>query len=368
VCRALAERGHQVVCFTGSTADPDFPDPEPDLNFEVCHVPPLNSRTLGKDLRSYLYNIRLNQALEERFKWQPPDFVYERYALYGSGTLKWAIRRSVPHMLEINTFLVKEQAHRLHFPRIAQWHEHRIWRMASSVIAVSYALGESIQSLLHPDATMEVMPMAVDPDRFGRTLRESTENPFAELEELRDKLVLVYAGALTAWHGVASFLDMAKVWKEEGLPVHLVLLGGDKKQAAAYRKRIKNRELGEEISALGSVPSEEIPRYLAWADAGIIAHTSKFSSPTKLFEYMASGLPVIAPDQPSIRRVISDEEHGFLFPAEEPEAAARLIKHFLGEEGRARIKTMGAAGRSHVETHHTWDQVVQRIEQMHDTH
>ena len=73
-----------------------------------------------------------------------------------------------------------------------------------------------------------------------------------------------------------------------------------------------------------------------------------WASPLKLFEYMAAGLAVVAPDQENIREVIAHEENGLLFDPGDPEAMPsavarlaedRLLREELGKSGRATIES-----------------------------
>jgi glycosyltransferase involved in cell wall biosynthesis len=92
------------------------------------------------------------------------------------------------------------------------------------------------------------------------------------------------------------------------------------------------------------VPQPEISRRLRSTDIGIVptrgVEGRDASAPLKLFEYMASGLAVVASDLPSIRAVIQHGHNGLLFRDGDPDslaaAVARLIEY---PEERARLAT-----------------------------
>ena len=71
---------------------------------------------------------------------------------------------------------------------------------------------------------------------------------------------------------------------------------------------------------VGHRPHADIPQYLRAADVLVLpnkdgfAMSERHTSPLKLFEYMASGRPIVSSDLPSIREVLSEEEAVFFKP------------------------------------------------------
>jgi glycosyltransferase involved in cell wall biosynthesis len=108
-----------------------------------------------------------------------------------------------------------------------------------------------------------------------------------------DETVLVYSGSLGSWYRLDEMLDFFVVAAETLAPLRMLLLTPhvDRAQAA-----IRGRGLDSHVVARRLAP-DDVPRYLAAADAGICflgRHPSKVaSSPTKYAEYLAAGLPVV---------------------------------------------------------------------------
>ena len=74
--------------------------------------------------------------------------------------------------------------------------------------------------------------------------------------------------------------------------------------------------------------------------------------PTKMFEYMAAGLPVVAADFPLYREILDDGRCGILVPPADPAALARAIEWIFAQPGDA--QAMGQRGRRRVEALYTW--------------
>jgi glycosyltransferase involved in cell wall biosynthesis len=77
------------------------------------------------------------------------------------------------------------------------------------------------------------------------------------------------------------------------------------------------------------------------------------SYPTKLFEYMALGLPVLTTDLPLNRAIVERHGCGLCVPADSPQALADALAWFIEHPEQAR--QMGERGRQAVEQHYNWD-------------
>jgi glycosyltransferase involved in cell wall biosynthesis len=110
----------------------------------------------------------------------------------------------------------------------------------------------------------------------------------------------------------------------------------------------------------GPRPHAEIPALLPAFDVGLVPAINPYASPLKLFEYMAAGVAVVAPDQPNLREVLTAETDALLVPpgAGGPlrEALARLARD---AELRARL---GTAGREKITALDlTWEANARRV-------
>jgi len=119
--------------------------------------------------------------------------------------------------------------------------------------------------------------------------------------------------------------------------LHLLLVGdGPAKEALeAHAARLGVRE---RCTITGIVKREELTGYLAAFDIALQPSVVAYASPLKLFEYLAMGLPVVAPGTPNIREILTDGASGLLFDPDDPasfkSAALRLCED---DELRARL-------------------------------
>src|SRR3989475_9903209 len=152
--RALADLGHEVTVLCTQVSSPTSIEAE--LHAKVRPVPltgwnqglaravRAGNRFLRKPTRKFpdavraLHNLRFFRAAADAARKLHPDFIYERYSLWGTVGLRLAKDRSIPLVLEVNAPLTYEQERyraSLTCPPLARWVERRIWRKAGSSLA-----------------------------------------------------------------------------------------------------------------------------------------------------------------------------------------------------------------------------------------
>jgi len=358
-CRGLQEAGHEVFIVTPRRGE----DVEEHRELEIIEVPPLLSRWLGSDLRHLLYNLRVERALKRIFRERLPDVLYERYSLYSFAGMRLARRFGLPRILEVNTLLVEEQRHRLHFPRLAALAEDKIVRSAPLIVVVSSPLRRAfIERGIAPER-IEVMPMAADVQRF---------HPGVEPVDLRrryrldGKTIVGYVGTLTAWHGIDLLFDVAERFKALEENICIVVVGGEARKVERLREQVRSRRLGDYLLFVGSIPYTEVPRYIKAMDITVIPGSIEWASPTKLFEYQAMAKPSVAPRLVPVVEALDDGREGYLFrPNDSAELAEKILRLHREPEER---EAMGRRARERVMERCVWrhntEKIIERFERM----
>jgi glycosyltransferase involved in cell wall biosynthesis len=112
---------------------------------------------------------------------------------------------------------------------------------------------------------------------------------------------------------------------------------------------------------LGAVPHSQVPAILAAADIGaapfnVQAHPSlahEFHwSPLKIFEYMSSGLPVVAPRIERLAKLICDGTDGILYDGADPDGLADALERLADPALRRRL---GTSARAHAVREFSWE-------------
>jgi glycosyltransferase involved in cell wall biosynthesis len=198
-------------------------------------------------------------------------------------------------------------------------------------------------------------PNAVDIKAFD--IKMIKEEARLKLSLPIHKKIAVYTGHLYGWKGVDTLAAAAKLLPEQFLVVFVGGTVGDVEKFKTVYGTISN------IIITGFKPHDEIPFWQKSADVLVLPNTAKekisayYTSPMKLYEYMASGRPLIASDIPSIREIV-DEQSAVLVAPDDAQALAQAIENITRTEQigddlakQAYAKVQG----------HTWDQRARRI-------
>jgi glycosyltransferase involved in cell wall biosynthesis len=164
---------------------------------------------------------------------------------------------------------------------------------------------------------------------------------------------VVYVGALSATRGMVELVDaLARLESQEA---HLDLVGTFRPET--LRHELEARPGWRRVHHHGWVPRDRVPGILARARVGVVTlHPTRSyveSYPTKMFEYMAAGLPVVASDFPLWREILQEREAGLVVDPRDPEAIAEAVGWLLAHPSEA--KRMGERGRQAVLDRYHWE-------------
>ncbi|MDO9050435.1 MAG: glycosyltransferase [Methylotenera sp.] len=132
-----------------------------------------------------------------------------------------------------------------------------------------------------------------------------------------DCMQLIYIGTVSAPRGRDVMLEGVAEAIRRGFLVHLTIVGAGHDQVSYCNERLADLNIRDHVTLIGRVSGSEIPNLLSKADMGICLWEDKpwwrFNPPTKLFEYLVAGLPVIASDIRTHTRYVKNCENGLIF-------------------------------------------------------
>ena len=284
-----------------------------------------------------------------------PHVIYERYNLYFPSGV-WARRRyGVPLLLEVNAPLYEERSRfgGIALPGLARWSEHYTWRGADLVLPVTSVLAERVAAAGVDRERIRVIPNGINAESFARLpARDDAKRSLG----LENRFVIGFVGFMREWHGLDRVLDFIAQTPMQP-PLHALLVG-DGPARAALETRARELGIVDRVTFTGVIPREGIPGTLAAFDVALQPAVVDYASPLKLFEYLALGLPIIAPDSPNIREVLTDGVNAALFLNGDGAAFVRclqkvcgdaLLRETLSRSARATIETQGLTWRRNAE-------------------
>jgi glycosyltransferase involved in cell wall biosynthesis len=194
-----------------------------------------------------------------------------------------------------------------------------------------------------------VIPNGADPTVFrpDSTARENLRRQYGIPGH---HVVIGFVGILRPWHGVELLLD-AFARASRGRSIHLLIVG-DGPSRAEFEARARSLGLERSVTVTGRVPHERIPSHAAAMDLGVSPRATFYASPMKVPEYMAAGVPVLAPRMPNLIDLVEEGRTGLLFEPEDVDSLADSLERAVDDEVlRAR---MGKAARTAIVQGRSW--------------
>jgi glycosyltransferase involved in cell wall biosynthesis len=340
VAQGLAARGHEVHVATR----PGGRWPSGGVTWHAM-APPLGRRELRWSRSAAIG--RLARRIDA-------DLIMERYHNFGGEGVLAAARLGLPAVLEVNAPVIdypgsgKARLDRaLLFEPMRRWRDH-ICRKVSLFVTPS---AEILPSWIDRRHVLEV-EWGADIDRF-RPDAPGTP-PFRRKD---GRVLCVFAGAFRSWHGVVHLsAALSRLHAAGDDRFGAVFIGDGPERAAAARAA---RDVPG-VTFTGALPHADLPAALAAADIGVAPFDPSkhaplrlgfYWSPLKIFEYMAVGLPVVAPALPRLRRLVEHEREGLLYDPRDPRGLDRALVALASPAVRRR---MGAAARQRVVRDFSW--------------
>jgi glycosyltransferase involved in cell wall biosynthesis len=361
-CHALARRGHQVHMIV--RPDTETPPRDPYVFYGLPRIEPLGierapvrgplfARRLGylafaagrsvgagrpdvvltRDLGIASFLLRLPAAVR-------PPVVYETHGYAPE------VAAALPSLVSTATPPSTAKRRRL------AGRESFVFGAADGYVTITRGLADELE------------------ERFGRRERLAVVPDGVRLEPDIDpapaatggRPVVAYAGHLYAWKGVDVLLEaIARVPEADAL-----IVGGHEREPDFERVRTLARNLGimDRVTFTGLVDPPRVRALLSRATMLALpnpasAISTRFTSPLKLFEYMAAGRPIVASDLPAFREVLVPGETAVLVPPGDPAALADGLRSVIADPALG--ARLAAAARAAVRDY-TWDRRAERLE------
>jgi glycosyltransferase involved in cell wall biosynthesis len=226
------------------------------------------------------------------------------------------------------------------------------------IIALTDACRQVLTSFEVPVSKMIVVGSCVDPGPYEALpsraeCRQSLELPL-------DRQIIGYVGrfeALGSHKGLSTLVEAAGVLRRQGLSPFVLCVGGP---MSAVPDLIETaRAFGmcmDDLRFVDHVSSVEVPKWIRACDVGVLPstrteHLAQFSSPLKVFEFMAAGVPLVAADLPAVREILAHDESAWLVEPEDASALAHGLARLL--QSSALRERLGERAKSDVRAH-TW--------------
>ncbi len=321
MCEAFALAGNEVELVVPRRLNPLKNNPfeyyNVKGNFKIKKLPCLDFVRFGK-IGFFVQSLTFSISVFFYSIFKKCDFAYGRdeLSLYFLTFLKNKKLFWETHTAK-NNFVVK-----------------RALEKADGVISITQGLKDFyLNKYKIKEEKILVAPDGVDLKDFD--IKLTKEELKEKLNLPKDRKIALYTGHLYDWKGAQVLADSSRFFKNDEL---LVFVGGTDKDIEEFKEKNKDKE---NILILGRVPHKKIPFYLKLADVLLLPNSAKseisrlYTSPMKLFEYMASGVPIVASKLPSIEEVLINNINAILVESDNPKALFEGVNKILSDESFA---------------------------------
>jgi glycosyltransferase involved in cell wall biosynthesis len=373
-CHALASRGHTVTL----VVRPDTQSPARDP-FAYYALPTMGrlhiERVVVKGpavLRRSTYVVR---ALGRGARRGRQDLIFTRDLALASLVLRLPRAFRAPLVYEshgmadetaaaLPTLLTgAPEASAAKRRRLAR-REARVWKRADGYVTITQGLADALTGRFGTRTALAVAPDGTRSATDNANITDCaniTDNTATHRTDPAGRFTVAYSGHLYPWKGVDLVIEaVAALPDARGL-----IIGGhpgepDLARLSALAGRL---HCAERITFTGLLLPRDARRRLQAADVVVLPNpastiSTRFTSPLKLFEYMASGRPIVASDLPSIREVLRDGESAILVNAGDAQALTDGLRRLRDDQA------LGArlARRALEEvSRYTWDERARRL-------
>jgi glycosyltransferase involved in cell wall biosynthesis len=237
---------------------------------------------------------------------------------------------------------------------------NRIIKEADIVLSQSKCMKEELVKRGAPDSRIEIFPLGANINLFSPDIPGLDVLKEYNLDNLK---VVIYVGAMVRLRQldivIRAFVNVKKRMSKVKL-----LMVGDGEDRGRLERLAHELKIKEDVIFTGRVPYFKVPSFIAASNIVVSPIPPlliyKITSPTKIFEYMAMGKPVVANDEiPEQEEVIRESEGGILVKFED-ESFANGIMELLNNPEEA--NEMGRRGREWVVKNRSYEILARALE------
>ncbi|MDP2638667.1 MAG: glycosyltransferase family 4 protein [Candidatus Azambacteria bacterium] len=259
------------------------------------------------------------------------------------------------------SFLNRKFVYEIHsFPKNLFWYK-RLWHRAYRLMAITQGLKNLLIKQGIKAEKIAVAPDGVDLEAFN-AVNQPKEELKIELGFPADDFLVGYIGkfkTLGMEKGIKTIITALPLLEKD---IKMVFVGGEELEIKEYKNLASRLNVSTQCLFINYQPYLKVIKYTKAMDALVIPfpnfpHYAFYASPLKMFEYMASGRPIIASDLPALKEILNDKNALFFEPGNESALAgaikmlkaSQMLGYHLSQQALADVKQ------------YTWDKRAQHI-------
>lgn len=350
IINALTEQRHEVTIVSPSISE----------SSEFGHDGGIVSKLKSKlpkaiyEIMELSYGLVIAYKLIKQIIKDKPDVIYERYNLYQPVGVFISKLFNIPLLLEVNAPLKQERerfSNGLGMPNIAKKIEDWTWKNASMTLPVSNQLAEHLRQA------------GVKEDRITIIHNGIKESVYDELHNIiheeKGFITIGFIGFMHLTCGVEEAIELIAESSRDDIKLICV---GDGNILGSLKEKAKKLGVEDKVEFTGLVNRDSVFEHVKKFDIALQPAVTSYASPLKMFEYLAVGSLIVAPNSKNILEILSDDS-AVLFDVTKKgafkESLSYAIENFEELQGRRKN-----ARSLIIEKGFTWQANVRRIIQI----
>ncbi len=290
-------------------------------------------------------SVRQGERLGQDLSLARPDAILETHNCLSLSGLRAARRTGLP--LIVDDVAPPWEADEIGGVGLRSLHRRvfeALCRHSTLMIAVNSTLAECLVESGVPAEKIAVVENGADLQRFKPAADQMAARRRLGIEA--DAPVLAFVGSFQAFHRAASLIAACAALPSRNATLLMIGDGPDKAECESIARQAG---LADRVRFFGRLPNDKVPAVLAAADIAVLPATTDYCNPMKLYEYLAMGLAIVAPDKPTVRDVVAHNHNALLFAPDDRQALESALNTVIANgELRARLSANALAERPHI--------------------
>ena len=302
-----------------------------------------------RDMARIRHGKRYAQRLITAIRQTSPDVILETHIAFSLAGKIASEQTGVPLVLDdCAPAWEEEQQYGVGLKQAARNIHHEVTSHARLLVAVNNALRRYLlDEGISPEKVITV-ENGIDQKYFHPHVDGTFRRKQYSIPD--DALVVVFVGSFQPYHRVDLLLRAFQQMKAN--PKVYLLLVGEGQTSQVCKALAAQLNLLDRVIFTGRISYEDVPSYVAAGDITIMPATNDYGNPMKVYEYMALGKAVVAPNQPTITEIATHGLNAYLFEPENiQEMSSALEKLAVNPVLRRELGTQGAQ----LASQHTWE-------------
>ncbi len=219
------------------------------------------------------------------------------------------------------------------FLKFEEAFERKYIKKADAVISVSHSIVGYLKKKYNIPEPYLIMNAPSGETVSATSLPKEQYSLRRQLKIDDEKKILLYTGSITFGRGLEKVIESMKYLKN----FTFVMMGYGSREFKNHLMNIaRNLKVEAGVIFYGPVPSDKVTLYASSADIGIapienVCLSYYYCAPNKIFEYIQSGLPVVASNFPDMRRIVEEHNIGFTCNTSDPTEIYKAVTMIMSD-------------------------------------